>query len=83
MTITVYREYNVHYNKKRIPRLMQLLLLKSLCRKECYNYIKLTPEVTAIRLRTEIIMQTSQVQNGWPMQSEFKHYDDTEVKKHI
>ena len=33
MTITVNREYNVHYNKKRIRRLMQILHLKSVCRK--------------------------------------------------
>ena len=47
MTITVNREHNVHYNKKRIRRLMQILHLKSVCRKKRYNYIKSTPEVTA------------------------------------
>ena len=39
MTITVNREYNVHYNRKRIRRLMQILHLKSVCRKKRYNYI--------------------------------------------
>ena len=43
MTITVNREYNVHYNRKRIRRLMQILRLKSVCRKKRYNYTKLTP----------------------------------------
>ena len=34
MTITVNREYSVHYNKKRIRRLMQILHLKSVCRRK-------------------------------------------------
>ena len=47
MTITVSREYSVHYNKKRIRRLMQILHLKSVCRRKRYNYIPSTPELTA------------------------------------
>ena len=47
MTITINRTHSVKYNKKRIYRLMQMLHLKSVCRKKKYNYIKSTPEVTA------------------------------------
>lgn len=47
MTITVNRIHKVNYNKKRIRRLMQILHIKSVCRKKKYNYIKSTPEVTA------------------------------------
>ena len=47
MTITINREYKVHFNKKRIYRLMKILHLKSVCRKKKSNYIKSTPEITA------------------------------------
>ena len=47
MTITVNRIHKVNYNKKRIRRLMQILHIKSVCRKKKYNYIKSTLEVTA------------------------------------
>lgn len=47
MTIKIRREYNKTVNYKRIYRLMQIIGLKSVCRKKRYNYIKSTPEVTA------------------------------------
>ena len=47
MTITVNRTHKVQYNKKRIRRLMQILNLKSVCRKKRYNYIYSKPEMVA------------------------------------
>ena len=59
MTITVNREYNVHYNKKRIRRLMQILHLKSVCRRKRYNYIQSTSEVTAENISSVISIFTT------------------------
>ena len=47
MTITLNRVKKTHYNKKRIRRLMQILHLKSVCRKKKYNYIYSKPEMVA------------------------------------
>lgn len=47
MTISINREHGVHYNKKRIYRLMQILHLKSVTRIKKKNYIPSTPEITA------------------------------------
>jgi len=47
MTIKLNRENTFHVNEKRIYRLMNILNLKSVCRKKRKNYIKSTPQVTA------------------------------------
>ncbi|WP_281268203.1 IS3 family transposase [Tissierella praeacuta] len=47
MTIKLNREHNLKVNHKRIYRLMDILKLKSVCRKKRKNYIKSTPEITA------------------------------------
>jgi len=47
ITIKLRREYNLKVNHKRIYRLMNIIGLKSVCRKNRYNYIKSTPEVIA------------------------------------
>lgn len=47
MTIKLNREHNLNVNQKRIYRLMDILKLKSVCRRKRKNYIKSTPEVTA------------------------------------
>lgn len=47
LTIKLRREYNLKVNHKRIYRLMNIIGLKSVCRKNRYNYIKSTPEVIA------------------------------------
>ena len=47
MTIKLNREHNLKVNHKRIYRLMNILNLKSVCRKKRKNYIKSTPEITA------------------------------------
>ena len=47
MTIKLNRENDFHVNQKRIYRLMQILGLKSVCRRKRKKYIKSTPQVTA------------------------------------
>ncbi len=47
MTIKLNREHNLRVNHKRIYRLMNILNLKSVCRRKKKNYIKSTPEITA------------------------------------
>ena len=39
MTIAINRLHGTKYNQKRIRRLMQILHLKSVCRKKKYNYL--------------------------------------------
>lgn len=47
MTIKLNRENDLKVNQKRIYRLMNILNLKSVCRRKRKNYIKSTPEITA------------------------------------
>lgn len=47
MTIKLNREHNIQVNHKRVYRLMDLIGLKSVCRKKRKNYVKSTPEITA------------------------------------
>ncbi|MFZ7119563.1 MAG: IS3 family transposase [Eubacteriaceae bacterium] len=47
MTIKLNRENEFHINEKRIYRLMQILNLKSVCRRRKKNYEKSTPQITA------------------------------------
>lgn len=47
MTIKLNRENNFHVNPKRIYRLMDILNLKSVCRRKRKNYKKSTPETVA------------------------------------
>lgn len=50
MTIKLNREHNLRVNHKRIYRLMSILKLKSVCRRKRKNYIKSTPEITAVNI---------------------------------
>ena len=81
MTITVNREHNVNYNKKRIRRLMQILHLKSVCRKKRYNYIRSTPEVTAENVLNRDFHADKPNEKWLTDVTEFKYYVGTEVKK--
>jgi len=47
MTIKLNRENDFNVNHKRIYRLMDILNLKSVCRRKRKSYIKSTPEITA------------------------------------
>ena len=81
MTITINRTYDVNYNKKRIYRLMQILHLKSVCRKTKYNYIKSTPEIIAENVLNREFYADSPNEKWLTDVTEFKYYVGTEVKK--
>ena len=81
MTITVNRIYGTKYNKKRIRRLMQILHLKSVCRKKKYNYIKSTPEVTAENVLNREIYADCPNEKWLTDVTEFKYYVVEETKK--
>lgn len=81
MTITINREKNVHYNQKRIRRLMKILHLQSVCRKKKYHYIKSTPEVTAENVLNREFYATKPNEKWLTDVTEFKYYVGVEVKK--
>lgn len=81
MTITINRRYKVKYNKKRIRRLMQILHLKSVCRKKKYNYIKSTPEVAAENILNRQFYADAPNEKWLTDVTEFKYYVGEEVKK--
>ena len=81
MTITINRIHDVNYNKKRIYRLMQMLHLKSVCRKKRYNYIKSTPEVTAENVLNREFYADAPNEKWLTDVTEFKYYVGAEVKK--
>ena len=81
MTITINREKKTQFNKKRIRRLMQLLHLKSVCRKAKYSYIKSTPEVTAENVLNRNFTADAPNEKWLTDVTEFKYYVGVEVKK--
>ena len=81
MTITINREHEVHYNKKRIYRLMQLLHLKSVTRVKKKNYIPSTPEVTAENVLNRDFHADAPNEKWLTDVTEFKYYDGTVIKK--
>ena len=54
MTIKLNREHSLKVNHKRIYRLMDILKLKSVCRKKRKNYINSTPEITAVYAKLKV-----------------------------
>lgn len=81
MTITLNREHNVQYNHKRVYRLMNILHLKSVCRKKRYTYIQSTPEVTAENLLNRDFHASKSNEKWLTDVTEFKYYVGAEVKK--
>lgn len=81
MTITINRTYNVRYNHKRIYRLMNILHLKSVCRRKRYSYIKSTPEVVAENVLNRDFHADKPNEKWLTDVTEFKYYVGTEVKK--
>lgn len=81
MTITINRTYNVRYNHKRIYRLMNILHLKSVCRRKRYSYIKSTPEVVAENVLNRDFHADRPNEKWLTDVTEFKYYVGTEVKK--
>lgn len=81
MTITINREHGVHYNKKRIYRLMQILHLKSVTRIKKKNYIQSTPEITAENVLNRDFHADAPNEKWLTDVTEFKYYDGCVVKK--
>ena len=81
MTITINREHEVHYNKKRIYRLMRLLHLKSITRIKRKNYIRSTPEITAENVLNRDFNADAPNEKWLTDVTEFKYYNGSEVKK--
>lgn len=50
MQLNLLRRFGLHYNHKRIYRVMRAIRLKSIIRRKRPNYIKSTPETTAENL---------------------------------
>ncbi len=81
MTITINREHEAHFNKKRIYRLMQLLHLKSVTRIKKKNYIPSTPETTAGNVLNRDFHADAPNEKWLTDVTEFKYYTGSEVKK--
>lgn len=85
MTITINREHNVHLNKKRIYRLMQILHLKSVTRIKRKRYILSRPEITAENTAENILnrdFHADAPNKKWLTDvTEFKYYNGLEIKK--
>ena len=81
MTITVNRRHKTQFNRKRIRRLMQILNLKSVCRRKKCNYIKSTPEVTAENVLNREFYADNPNEKWLTDVTEFKYYVGAEVKK--
>ncbi|HWP50132.1 MAG TPA: IS3 family transposase, partial [Clostridia bacterium] len=47
MQLNLKRRFNLHYNKKRVYRIMKVIGMKSVIRRKMPNYTKSTPEITA------------------------------------
>lgn len=81
MTITINRRHKTQFNKKRIRKLMQILHLKSVCRRKKYNYIKSTPEVTAENVLNREFYADAPNEKWLTDVTEFKYYVGVEVRK--
>ena len=81
MTVVINREHNVHYNQKRIYRLMSILNLKSVTRIKKNTYIPSTPQVTAENILNRDFYADKPNEKWLTDVTEFKYYDGTVVKK--
>lgn len=81
MTVVVNREHEVHYNKKRIYRLMRILHLKSVTRIKKKTYIPSTPQVTAENILNRDFHADKPNEKWLTDVTEFKYYVGSVVKK--
>lgn len=81
MTITLNREHNTQYNHKRIYRLMNVMSLKSVCRRKRYKYIRSTPEVTAENILNREFYAEKPNEKWLTDVTEFKYYIGEKVRK--
>ena len=77
----INREHNVHYNKKRIYRLMRILHLKSVTRIKKNTYIPSTPQITAENILNREFCAAKPNEKWLTDVTEFKYYVGTTVKK--
>jgi transposase InsO family protein len=83
MTVVINREHDVHYNKKRIYRLMNILHLKSVTRIKKKTYIPSTPQVTAENILKRDFHADKPNEKWLTDVTEFKYYVGSAVKKLI
>lgn len=81
MTITINREHDVHYNKKRIYRLMNILHLKSVTRIKKNTYIPSTPQITAENILNRDFHAEKPNEKWLTDVTEFKYYVGPAIKK--
>ncbi len=81
MTIVINREHNVHYNRKQIYRLMQILHIKSVTRVKKKNYIPSTPEITAENILNREFYADAPNEKWLTDVTEFKYYVGPVIKK--
>ena len=81
MTVVINREHDVHFNKKRIYRLMQILHLKSVTRIKRNTYIPSTPQITAENVLGRDFHANKPNEKWLTDVTEFKYYVGTNVRK--
>ena len=81
MTVVINREHDVHYNKKRIYRLMQILHLKSVTRIKKKTYIPSTPQITAENILKRDFHADKPNEKWLTDVTEFKYYVGPVIKK--
>ena len=81
MTVVINREHDVHYNKKRIYRLMQILHLKSVTRVKKNTYIPSTPQITAENILNRDFHADKPNEKWLTDVTEFKYYVGPVIKK--
>ena len=77
----INREHDVHFNKKRIYRLMQILHLKSVTRVKKNTYIPSTPQITAENILNRDFHADKPNEKWLTDVTEFKYYVGTEIRK--
>ena len=81
MTVVINREHDVHYNKKRIYRLMQILHLRSVTRIKKNTYIPSTAQITAENILNRDFHADKPNEKWLTDVTEFKYYADSTVRK--
>ncbi len=81
MTVTINREHEVQYNKKRIYRLMRILHFKSVTRIKKNTYIPSTPQITAENVLNRDFHAEKPNEKWLTDVTEFKYYVCPVVKK--
>ena len=81
MTVVINREHDVHFNKKRIHRIMQILHLRLVTRIKKNTYIPSTPQITAENVLNRDFHADKPNEKWLTDVTEFKYYIGMNVKK--